>query len=287
MGDEKQVDLFNYEDGKPLIENMAKHNGILFWHASEFLEALGYSDYTPTAKPIQKAMQVLISLSVDTSEHIKEENRMLGGKPVKDFRLSRFACYLVSMNADPKKSQVAKAQAYFAALADFFQEYVHNHEDIERVILREEVSNHEKTLHKAASGAGLENYAYFQSKGYLGLYNMILPNLKARKGIPSNRTPLDFMNAEELGANIFRITQTEAKIRRENVQGQKKLEDTAFNVGKEVRQSIQRIGGTMPENLPRAEDIAKIKTGLKRANRGFIKSDNPKKIAGKNQSTEE
>lgn len=274
MAESREIDLFNCDDGKPPFESYARQNGMLYWYASDFLSFLGYAEYAPNLNPIQKARQVMSSLNIDMSDHIKEEYHEIDGKKVKDLKLSRFACYLISMNADSKKPQVAKAQIYFASLAEFFQDYIHDHEDIERVVLRGEVSEHESSLSKAAKGAGLENYAYFQSKGYQGLYNMYLPDLKRKKGIPvSGRSPLDFMGSEELGANIFRITQTEAKIRRENVQGQSALEQTAYNVGQEVRASIVRLGGTMPENLPAAEDIKNIKSDLKKTNRGFIKND--------------
>lgn len=267
------LDLFDFENGTPPIESRAKKNGMLYWLASEFMIALGYVEYSPAMKPIQKARQVMMSLDIDASEHFKEEYRTTNGRKFKDIRLSRFACYLVSMNSDIKKPQVAKAQTYFASLAEYFQSYIQDREDIERVILRDEVKDHETSLSHTAKLAGVEKYSYFQSKGYQGLYNMILPKLKQRKGIPDDRTPLDFMGAEELGANIFRITQTEAKIKRENLAGQIKLEEAAFEVGRTVRHTIAKMGGTMPENLSPAEDIKKIKSDLKNTNKGFIKDD--------------
>lgn len=278
MSDDKELDLFDFSNGRPTIEDRARQNGMLYWLASDFLLCLGYSEYSPTLKPIQKAIQVMTSLDIDISEHFKEDYREIEGKRIKDLKLSRFACYLVSMNADTKKPQVAKAQAYFASLAEFFQEYIRDHEDIERIALRDDVSEHKRSLSKAAKGAGLENYAYFQSKGYQGLYNMLLPEIKRRKHVPNDRSPLDYMGAEELGANIFRITQTEAKIRRDGVTGQKALENTALTVGQKVRETIKSIGGTMPENLAPAEDIKKIRSELKKTNKEFIKSDSkPKK----------
>lgn len=278
MSNATDLDLFDFSNGRPSIEDRARQNGMLYWLASDFLLCLGYTEYSPTAKPIQKAIQVMTSLSIDITEHFKEDYHEVNGKQVKDLKLSRFACYLVSMNADTKKPQVARAQAYFASLAEFFQEYIKDHEDIERVVLRDDVSDHERSLSKAAKGAGLINYAYFQSKGYQGLYNMLLPDIKRRKHLPNDRSPLDFMGAEELGANIFRITQTEAKIRRDGITGQQALENTALTVGQKVRETIKSIGGTMPENLPPAEDIKKIRSELKKTSREFIKSDSkPKK----------
>lgn len=277
-----ELDLFDFENGTPPIEYRARQNGMLYWLASEFMLALGYAEYSPAMKPIQKARQVMMSLDIDASEHFREEFRDINGKRTKDIKLSRFACYLVSMNSDTKKPQVAKAQTYFASLAEYFQNYIQNHVDIERVILRDEVKDHESSLSRTAKFAGIIDYAYFQSKGYQGLYNMILPKIKKRKGIPDDRSPLDYMGAEELGANIFRITQTEAKIRRENINGQSALENAAYEVGKTVRNTIDQMGGTMPEDLPAAEDIKKIKSDLKKTNKGFIRGDkncqNQKKI---------
>lgn len=120
---------------------------------------------------------------------------------------------------------------------------------------------------------GWNSTEFSRNEGYRGLYNMSLSRIRAIKGLPPNRTPLDFMGAEELGANIFRITQTEAKIRRDRVTGQKALESTAHEVGRKVRETIHNIGGTMPEDLPPAEDIRKIKSDLKRTNKGFLKGD--------------
>lgn len=273
MDETKELDLFHFDETRPSFETISNQNGMLYWFASEFLSILGYTEYSPTLKPVQKAMQVMLSLEIDSSEHFREEYREVSGKRTKDLKLSRFACYLIAMNADIKKPQVAKAQVYFAKLAEFFQEYIHDHGDIERVGLREEVSDHEKSLTKAAKGAGLENFAFFQNQGYRGLYNMSLWEVRRLKGIPEKRTPLDFMGPEELGANIFRITQTEAKIRREQVRGQRALEATAYDVGRKVRDTIEKIGGLMPEELAPAEDIKHIRSDLKKTNRGFLKND--------------
>lgn len=273
MPENTELDLFNCDEGTPAFEDHARKNGMLYWLASEFVIGLGYTEYSPSMKPIQKAIQVMLTLEMDSSEHFREIFHDVNGKTIKDLKLSRFACYLISMNADTKKPQVAKAQTYFASLAEFFQQYVHDHEDIERVVLRDDLSGNEKSLNATAKKAGVENYAYFSSKGYQGLYNMLLPAIKRKKCIPDSRSPLDFMGSEELGANIFRITQTEAKIKRDKVQGQHDLENTAFEVGRTVRNTIASIGGTMPEDLASHEDIKKIKSDLKKTNKGFIKND--------------
>jgi DNA-damage-inducible protein D len=263
-----------FNSDNPTFENSFHSNGQVFWYASEFIHMLGYKEYSPTMTPINKAMSVCISIpSIIMAEHFREEMRFLDGKNTKDFKLSRFACYLTAMNSDIKKEPVAKAQAYFAAFAVTIQEYIHSIEDIERVPLRKEISEHERSLSSTAKLAGIENYAFFANKGYMGLYNLNINALRERKNIPSTDSPLDYMGAEELGANIFRITQTNAKIKRENLKGQHNLESAAFQVSKTVREAIIKTGGTLPENLPPEVHINKIQSELKKTSKEFGKKD--------------
>jgi len=258
----------------PAFEVNFHSNGQVYWYASEFIRWLGYKDYSPTMPPINKAMSVCISIpSIITADHFREETRFIDGKNQKDFKLSRFAYYLISMNADIKKEPVAKAQAYFAAFAARIQEYIHSSEDIERVPLRKDISEREKTLFSTAKQAGVERYDYFANKGYIGLYNMPIHKIRELKGVPHNETPLNYMGSEELAANLFRITQTNAKIKRENIRGQYKLEETAESVGKTVRRAIKETGGIMPENLPSEVHVGKIKSELKKTSKEFDKTD--------------
>jgi DNA-damage-inducible protein D len=128
-------------------------------------------------------------------------------------------------------------------------------------------------LNSTAKYAGIENYAFFTNRGYMGLYNKSINQIRELKGLPDREPLFDYMGAEELGANIFRITQTEAKIKRENIRGQGPLEAAAQEVGRNVRRAIQDMGGTMPENLPPSENIKHIKSDLKKTSREFKKSD--------------
>jgi DNA-damage-inducible protein D len=259
---------------KPAFEDFYHENGQAYWYASDFVRWLGYRDYSPTMPPISKALSVCLSLpSIMSTDHFKEEVRCLDGKRFKDFKLSRFACYLVSMNADIKKAQVAKAQAYFAAFTASVTEYVKSHEDIERVSLRKEITERGGELSTTAKLAGVTNYAFFVNKGYMGLYNMPVSRIREIKGIPQNETPLNYMGAEELGANIFRVTQTNAKIKRENISGQTALEETALQVGKTVRKAIAETGGTMPENLPPEVHIKKIQSEIKKTSKELDRAD--------------
>jgi DNA-damage-inducible protein D len=274
MGDDVSDIGSYFEVEHPAFEDFYHENGQAYWYASDFIHWLGYKEYSPIMPPISKAMSVCISIpAVITADHFREEVRRLGGKPVKDFKLSRFACYLVSMNADIKKPQVAKAQAYFAAFTASVQEYVKSYEDIERVPLRKDISEREKALFSTAKQAGVVRYDYFANKGYMGLYNMPIHKIRELKGIPSGETPLDYMGSEELGANIFRITQTNAKIKRENIRGQDGLEQAALQVGQTVRKAIQETGGTMPEELPPEVHVKKIKSELKKTSKELDKAD--------------
>jgi DNA-damage-inducible protein D len=270
--------FFNLDN--PAFEENSHSNGQIYWYASDFIRSLGYKEYSPTMPPINKAMSVCFSIpTIIAADHFREEVRFLNGKNTKDFKLSRFACYLVAMNADVKKEMVAQAQAYFAAFATAIQEYIRSSDDIERVPLRKEISDHEKSLSSTAKQAGIVNYAYFVNKGYMGLYNLPIHRIRELKGISPSETPLDYMGAEELGANIFRITQTNAKIKREEIRGQQNLETAAFEVGRNVREAIRQNGGTMPEDLPSEVHVRKIQSELKKTSKEFDKKD--KKLISK------
>lgn len=276
---QNQISIF--EGKNPRFESLSHQNGMNCWEASLLMAELGYSEFKTNAPPILKAFQVCINTGIDPTEHFIYFENEKNGKKFKDIKLTRFACYLVSMNADIKKPNVSKAQAYFAAFTAAIQQYFAEQQDIERIDLRGQISQHEKMLSSTAKQAGIINHAFFQNKGYLGLYNMPLAKIKEIKGIPENRTPFDFMGAEELGANIFRVTQTDAKIKREKIKGQENLEQAAFNVGRMVRNVLIENGSTLPEDLPTCEDIKQIKSGLKKTNKAFNKQDKIKKIPSK------
>jgi DNA-damage-inducible protein D len=267
------TDVFHFDESKPDFNALANENGFTFWYATTMMNLLGYQSLDTFRKVIQRAISACTSLNIEILDNFVQEKRQVNGKNVSDYKLSRFACYLVAMNGDPKKLEVAKAQAYFAAIAEAFRRYVENADEVERILIRDEISDHEKSLSGIAKEAGVTKYGLFQNAGYLGMYNLHFNKLKKLKGVPENRSPLDFMGKEELAANLFRVTQTEAKMRNEEIKGQANAENAAFEVGKKVRKTMQEISGTTPENLPPSEDIRKVKSAIKSSQKDFAKID--------------
>lgn len=258
------LQLFGSNFSSDYFEDNCKENGFTFWYASNLMLQLGYENWQTFQKAINKAMTTCNTLSIPIMENFVQiqtidENAKNGF----DFKLSRFACYLVVMNADSKKPAVAQAQAYFATLAGAVQNYLEEAEKVERLNIRNEVSERESSLSGVAHKAGVTNYAFFQNAGYRGMYNKNITQLKISRNIPNGRTLLDFMGKEELAANLFRITQTELKIKQENISGQGKLEVAAESVGKKVRSTMIEISGVAPENFKPVDDIKQVKKELK------------------------
>src|SRR6185437_13757333 len=171
------------------------------------------------------------------------------------------------------------AQAYFVATAEALRQYTQGAENVERVVIRGEVSEREKTLGATVFTRGIREFAFFQNAGYRGLYNLSMREIRGRRGLPADRSPLDFMGKTELAANLFRITQTEEKIRNEDIRGQASLEGAALHVGRTVRKTMIELGGTAPEDLPTDSDIKIVRRDLKRAGKELAKIDAPKRAS--------
>ncbi len=270
-------DVFHFDDNRPDFNSISNQNGFTYWFASDLRSMLGYQSEASFNGVIQRAISACSTLKVDIFDNFVQESREVDGKRITDYKLSRFACYLIAMNGDPKKEEVAMAQGYFATIAEAFQRYVEQAEQVDRILIREEITDHEKSLSSTAKKAGVTNYSFFQNAGYRGMYNMNVSQLKSLKNIPKGRTPLDFMGKEELAANLFRVTQTEAKIRNEGIKGQKASENAAHGVGQKVRETMKQISGTTPEALPPTEDIRKVRGDLKYSAKQFAKIDKKKK----------
>lgn len=261
-----EEDVFHFDDSRPHFDGLCRKNGITYWFARDFMKMIGYQTFQSFQKAVQKAIASCTTLGIDIMENFQQVDREIDGKIEKDYKLSRFACYLTAMNGDSKKPEVARAQAYFAAVAETFKRYIDQAEDVERVLIRDEISLHEKSLSGVAKQAGVTEYHFFQNAGYRGLYNMNMSDLKNRKGLigkDSSRSLLDFMGKQELAANLFRVTQTEAKMENEGIRGQKAAERAAEAVGRKVRETMIEISGDTPESLPLARDLKQVKGDLK------------------------
>jgi DNA-damage-inducible protein D len=211
---------------------------------------------------VLKAQIACVQSGYEIADHFRDITKMVvlgsGAKRrVEDFELSRYACYLIIQNADPSKPIVALGQTYFAIQTrrqEVADELAGLTEDQKRLYLRGQLADHNRELAEAASQAGVvraKDFAIFQNHGYMWLYGgMKAKDIHAHKGLKRGQQILDHMGWEELGANIFRATQTEAKLRREGIHGKTEANRTYYDVGRKVRQRIQELGGTMPEDLP-------------------------------------
>ena len=243
--------------------------GVEYWSSRDFAEVLGYGDYRNFEGVIEKAKLSCFNSGHRIEDHFVDVTEMIeigkgGQRPVKTVLLSRYACYLAIQNADPKKEIVAQGQTYFAIQTRRQELGDERIEEGRRLLLREEMRRHNVQLADAAKGAGVVepiDYAVFQNHGYMGLYGGLkMDEIHRRKRLKKSQKILDHMGSTELAANLFRATQAEEKLRRDNVQGKDAANRTHHEVGAKVRQTIRELGGTMPENLPVADSIKKIET---------------------------
>ncbi|RJP19984.1 MAG: DNA damage-inducible protein D [Candidatus Omnitrophota bacterium] len=243
--------------------------GMEFWSSRDFAEVLGYGDYRNFEGVIEKAKLACFNSGHRIEDHFVDVTEMIeigkgGQRSVKSILMSRYACYLAIQNADPRKEIVAQGQTYFAIQTRRQELEDERIEEERRLLLREEMRRHNLQLADAAKGAGVIepiDYAIFQNHGYMGLYGGLKQeDIHRRKGLKKSQKILDHMGSTELAANLFRATQTEEKLRRDEVKGKAAANRTHHEVGAKVRQTIQELGGTMPEELPAAESIKKIET---------------------------
>jgi DNA-damage-inducible protein D len=270
------INIFHFDKSQLSFEDHGKANGYKYWYSSDLMKWLGYESNAAFQKAFNRALQACTALNIPIVENFSQVEREINGKKILDWKLSRYACYLTAMNGDPRKPQVARAQAYFVTVAQALESYIQDADNIERVVIRDEITEGEKSLTATAYSAGVQQYSLFQNAGYRGMYNMDMHRLKKRKGVPSDRSLLDFMGKDELAANLFRLTQTSAKIRNENIRGQRPLEDAAEKVGQKVRRTMHEISGTYPEYLTISQDIKQVKSGLKSTHREMRKLDKTK-----------
>lgn len=266
--------MSNITKSTPTFEDYGHENGLKFWWASEYCEMLGYASFDSFRKPINKAIQAFMATGIDHFSDFKNEIRISNGKQFQDIKLSRFACYMVAMNADPKKPQVAKAQIYFADQVEKINLILEGNNDMDRLLTREEIREGQKALAAAAKGAGVVNFAFFQDAGYRGLYNMGVKDLKRKKGISPNHDHFDYMGRTELAANLFRITLTEEKLKNTGISNEDVAKNVHKSVGRQVRKMVVDNTGVAPENLKPERRLNEVKKELKKAGKELNKHNN-------------
>ena len=237
-------------------------NGQECWYARELSKVLEYKDFRNFELTIFKAMENCQNSGDDISDHFGEFTEMVAiGSNAKrgfpSYQLSCYACYLIVLNADASKKIISLGKTYFAVKTRQ-QELIENFDDLDedkkRLAIRNEMKVHNRSLAEAAKLAGIsepKDYAIFQNKGYQGLYGGLgQKEIHTKKGLKKSQNILDHMGSTELAANLFRATQTDEKLRKDSVFGKEAANQTHYEVGKKVRQTIKELGGTMPEDLP-------------------------------------
>ncbi len=255
MKELKAREYKRFEDIKQI-----RADGTEFWSARELAPALEYTKWENFQNVIKRAMIACENSGHSVEDDFPEVRKMvdagIASKPVKDYELTRYACYLIVQNGDPRKEVIALGQTYFAIqtyrqeVADHFNEL---DEDRRRLVVRGDIKQWNQMLAETAHNAGVitnEEFAIFQNAGYMGLYGGLdVADIHKRKNLEVGQKILDYMGSTELIANLFRISQTEEKLRKDEVDNAKTATSIHYSVGKEVRSAIEKIGGTMPEDL--------------------------------------
>ena len=257
-----------FEDIKHIDENQVE-----YWSARELQQVLEYKKWENFLKVINVAMIACKASKSDISSDFLEVRKIVRSgatsKPILDFRLSRYACYLIVQNADPRKKVVALGQTYFAIQTRKQELFEHNYigltEEEKRLLHRSATRRENISLNQIAADSGVKNFGKFHDAGYMGLYNgETADDIFKRKGLKYRQEILDYMTSEELVANEFRISQTLAKLKREVVSTEKESCDIHKNVGIAIRNAIKEIGGIMPEDLPTPEkSVKEIENNMK------------------------
>ena len=265
-------------NNNPSFEDFKHENGITFWWATDLMTMLGYKDMKLFQKVLDRATKAFVSLNIPHYENIIAEQRVINNENIQDFKLSRFACYISVMNGNPKKVEVAEAQSYFAQQTRKFELFLEGHNEIERLLIREELTEGNKSLAsvgRQAGGAGFD-YAKFQNAGYLGMYNMPSWKLEQKRGVKKGKL-MEYMGRTELAANLFRVTQTEERIKNKGVTGQVNLEQTHYQVGREVRNIVEKNVGKSPENLLQEKQLSDVKKEIKQGHKKMLNEDKKNK----------
>lgn len=260
--DEKIYSNQSFEDIKHIDEN-----GIEFWYARELQKVLDYKEWRKFENVIQKAIMACKNTGISEVDHFVGADKMVqigsgAERKQKDYKLTRYACYLIAQNGDSRKKVIALAQTYFAIQTRKQEisekEYSLLTEDEKRFYQRNLTRKGNYSLNQTAKNAGVKNFDKFHNSGYKGLYNgETADDIAKRKGLRYREDILDNMGSDELIANLFRISQTEQKLKKDNIQTEKEANKTHYNIGKNIREVIEKNGGTMPEDLPTPEKSLK------------------------------
>ncbi len=252
----------NFENIKHIDEN-----GVEYWYARELQKILEYNKWENFEKVIRKAKQSCENSNISNLDHFLDVRKMVAigsgaEKEIKDYKLTRYACYLIAQNGDSRKKVIALAQTYFAIQTRKQEltekEYSMLTEDEKRFYQRNLTRKGNYSLNQAAKNAGVKNFDKFHNAGYKGLYNgETADDIAKRKDLRYREDILDNMGSEELAANLFRITQTESRLKRDNIQTESAANKTHYEVGSKIRNTIKELGGTMPEDLPTPEKSLK------------------------------
>ena len=245
----------SFEDIKHIDEN-----GVEFWYARELMPVLQYSNWQNFERIIDKAKISCENSGISVFEHFIDVNKLSkrannAEVEIKDYKLTRYACYLIAQNGDSRKKVIALAQTYFAVQTRKQEisekEYSLLTEDEKRFYQRDLTRKGNYSLNQTAKNAGVKNFDKFHNAGYKGLYNgETADDIAKRKGLRYREDILDNMGSDELIANLFRISQTEQKLKKDNIQTETEANKTHYNIGKNIREVIAKNGGTMPEELP-------------------------------------
>lgn len=262
--------MSNIEEFKEQVFDEIRHideYGNEYWEGRELAVVLKYTEWRNFKKVIDKAIIACINSKNNIYYHFVEVNKTIkmpkgATKQITDYKLSRYACYLIVQNGDPRKKEIALGQTYFAVQTRKMEltqaEFDRLSEDEKRLYRRHQTRDGNKILYGIAKDKGVKNFDKFTNAGYRGLYNgETADDIAKRKGLRYREEILDNMGSAELGANVFRITQTEELLKKQNESNEAKANDIHYLVGKTIREAIKKLGGTMPEDLPTPEKSLK------------------------------
>lgn len=265
-----------FEEKELTFEDFKNENWIIYWWASDMMKMLWYDNMKSFQKVLDRVTKAFVSLWIPHYENIIAKSNTIEWKEITDFKLTRFACYMLAMNGDTKKIEVAKAQEYFVKQTRKFELFYEDNNQIDRLLIREELKEWNKSLASMAKKAWVQNFASFHDAWYLWMYNMKSWQLSKKRWVEPKKL-MDKMWRTELAANLFRITQTEERIKNKWIKGQQQLESTHYNVWKDVRKMVLENSWKNPENLEQEKELPSVRKELKTWYRKMKKDDKVKK----------